>query len=559
MVDPVTEDRTPVIDDFFLPAYVETALDRAGKLIFEHAPAFDGLTLRHLAVDAEALHIIGRALRRRREVVLGARPSLDQEAVRARFAGVKAVVRRLECPGSPLREDTLEIVSRISGFSRPMVLLLLQSLVSLVTGDDLVAEGGLPPNAAAFGMARTAHGYARYYSARPGLSVSRVLGWLGWREAPITPLPLTGLPRLVSNIAAGNVPGISIMQALLGVMVGAASLEKNASAEPYFGPRFFRALAAWERDKGGFPLSDLVALVTFPGADRSLLKALIHEGDHLQATGGLDSERDILRMVNRLRPRGWRDLKRRVSGHWHKVSFDVVAREFLEPAWLDTVAYNVAFDNTMFNTQGCLSAQQVFVEGTPAAALRFAERYKAHMRTLLAQIPKGAAPQARLRKMYHWHERRPDTSLLTTLHEMAQYPFAVVYDDAPTEFAVYNALNRAIVIRRVDDLASALPRLLGRGERRGLLQSCGAAIPEARLLPLAALLGRAGVNRVVAAGAIWDLRLGLESWDGYLSPLDLVAPQRGYWTTVSFHDPEAEVRRIHERDRALAARAAASG
>ncbi len=79
------------------------------------------------------------------------------------------------------------------------------------------------------------------------------------------------------------------------------------------------------------------------------------------------------------------------------------------------------------------------------------------------------------------------------------------------------------------------------------------AVPQERLLPIAEILGRAGVNRIVAAGSIWDLRLGVESWDGYLPPTDLVAPQLGYWATLSFHDSDQELLRVRARNEALLA------
>ena len=83
------------------------------------------------------------------------------------------------------------------------------------------------------------------------------------------------------------------------------------------------------------------------------------------------------------------------------------------------------------------------------------------------------------------------------------------------------------------------------------MQSCGVAIPQERLLGIAEILGQAGVNRIVAAGNIWDMRLGMESWDGYMPPTDLLAPQVGYWTTISFHDLDQELSRVQTRNKDL--------
>jgi hypothetical protein len=540
------------IRDYFLPAYVRNALERANQFrLVTHHPFGDELVIESLQVTPESLDCMARALRQRRAELLENVDLRDRQAAAARFAVLASLAEALRQPAMPLRRETCAIAAHISGFSPQMVDVLLQSFVDLLayTQADSI-EVTLPPNQAAQRFVRTAHGYARYYGG--ALSLKNFLAMLpGYAEAPILPLPWMGMPTLISHVAAGNVPGISLMQVLLGAMVGAANLEKNASAEPFFGPRFLEMMAELEGQQSLFPLSDLIALVTFPGEAFYALTELIHQGDHLQATGGIDSERAISRMVQRLRSRSLRDFKRRVSGHWHKVSFDVVANQFLTPEWMETVAYNTAFDNSMFNTQGCLSAQQIFIEGTPAQAHDFIERYRAAMQQILSQLPKGSEPQSRLREMYQWYENKPGFRILTSLREIEQSPFVIIYDDAPQHFAIHNALNRSVIIRRLDRLESDLPRLIGSGARRPLLQSCGVALPGKRLLPVAEILGQAGVNRIVPVGDIWNMRLDYESWDGYLAPTDLIAPQTGQWTTISFHEIEKALRGVEARNRSL--------
>jgi hypothetical protein len=525
--------------DYFLPGYIGGALGEAGKLRVEERPFLDGLTVHHLVVDREVLQIVGRALRNRRNDLMKGVDLRDSQGLANRLAGLGALSAEVSRADSPLRKEALEVLPLISGFSREMTAVLIDSFAGLMTSEEAPTLGQMPTaKEAARAFTKTPHGYVRYY---PGL-----LGTL-------PPLPIAGLPQVVTNIAAGNVAGITIMQAMLAMLVGAASLEKNASAEPYFGPRFLQELARLEAASGLFPLSDLMVLVTFPGTDHSLLAELIHQGDHLQVTGGHDSKRDISKTVRRLRLRGLRDLKRRVSGHWHKVSFDIVGSQYLGDDWLDTVAFGVAFDNSMFNTQGCLSAQQVFVEGNEAEVMRFSEHYIEHMRAILQALPKGPDPGDQLWEMYEWYENRRGVTILTTLSDLREQPFFTVYDGDVQDFTAFNALNRSIIIRRVDCLEEALPRLLGTGEKEDLLQSCGVAVAQQRLAPIAELLGRAGVNRIVAVGNIWDMHLGAESWDGYMSPYDLIVPQPGHWTTISFHQMGDELRRVRERNEALLA------
>jgi len=544
-----------VIHDYFLPAYIEHALKRLGRLQVVEFPPQDGVSVRHLQVDRNVLRAIGRELRRRRGELSCQMDLRDREGLTERLSGLSGLAAAVTEPGSAFRKEALQVVPQISGFSPEMIGILLESFATMVSdGNWRDASAALPPNQAAVEFVHGPSGYARYYSGPLGVSLPRLLATSRrHRHKPVTPLPITGMPPAVSNIAAGNVPGMALMLALLAISVGAASLGKNASAEPYFGPRFLGELASLESQRGSFPLSDLMPLVTFPGTERPLLEELIHQGDHLQVTGGLDSKRVIGSIVHRLRYRSLRDLKRRISGHWHKVSFDIVAKECLHPDWIETVALNVALDNSMYDTQCCLSAQQVFVEGERGEALRFAECFIEQMRVILRRLPKGARPHERLREMYHWYENKSGVIILTSLGDMQQHPFFAAYEDKPGAFAVSNALNRSIVIRRLDHLETALPRLLGQGTRRDLLQSCAVAVPQSRLLGLAEILGRAGVNRIVAAGNIWDMRLGSESWDGYLPPTDLISPQMGHWTTISFHDAGEALAQARARNQALLA------
>jgi hypothetical protein len=536
---------TAVIDDYFLPAYIEHALKERGKFRVTESARQDRPGIRHLQVDWDVLRIIGRELRHRRDELFRQVDLRDRAGLVKRLSGLDDLATEVGGPDSVLRREALWILPQLTGFSPAMMGILLDSFAEQVTGEIWKnVSSTLPPNRAAQGFVRTANGYARYY---PGPLEISLPGLLARRRcyAPraALPWPITGIPHVVANVAAGNAPGISLIQSLMAASVGAGSLGKNATAEPYLGPRFLAKLASLEKQKGRFPLSDLMPLVTFRGTEWPLLEELIHQGDHLQATGGLDSKKTIGGMVRRLRWRSLRDLRRRVSGHWHKVSFDAVANEYLSPEWIDVVAANVAFDNSMFNTQGCLSAQQVFVEGTEAEVLRFAGRFIEQMRALLQRLPKGDQPHARLRETYAWCENRSGFTILTSMSDLQLYPFFAAYDGEAKQFAVYNGLNRSIIIRRVTHLETELARLLGHGEKQDLLQSCGVAVPQERLLGIAEVLGRAGVNRITAAGNIWNMHLGGESWDGYMPPTDLISPQLGYWTTIAFHDPDEELLR----------------
>jgi hypothetical protein len=262
----------------------------------------------------------------------------------------------------------------------------------------------------------------------------------------------------------------------------------------------------------------------------------ISQSDHLQATGGTDAQHDIINITNAMRHRCLRDFCRRISGHWHKVSFDIVDRNYLSEAWIKVVAANAAFDNSMYETQGCLSAQQVFVEGSEKEVMTFTDFFIAEMKRILKAMPKGHEPFSGLREMYQYYEGKNGFVIATSLREMDEYPFCVIVDLAPTCLPVFNALNRSVVIRRIVNIENDIDKILNGNRYSFLMQSCGVALMQERIIAIAEKLGKAGVSRIVNAGSIWTMNMKTDSWDGYLTPLNLISPSCGHWTTIGFHD-----------------------
>jgi len=540
------------VQDFFVPRHAQEALEESGRYVEEERELAPGVRGLHLRTDVGVVRTIGQALRRR--AARSPRLSVKPEGLAERLAGVRLLVSEFASRDSASRRELMELLPRITGFPREMIAVILSSLEALLSGDAEQAPG-LPTNAAAGRYVPRGSGYVRYFPGRFGFSLSGMLAGIGLANRAITVLPLTGLPRVVANVAAGNVPGIALLQAFYSVAVGAASIGKNSSAEPCFATAVMEGARRLEQERGLFPLTDFMAVVTFTREDRPALSELIAQGDHLQVTGGLDARREVAGIVRHHRLRRLRHLRRRVTGNWHKVSFDLVTAEMLELPDAEMVAHGVAMDNSMFNTQGCLSAQQVFVEGPVDRVLEFAGTLATRMAEVADRLPKGEDPTEGLREMYTHYEGKPGCAILTRLGEMAEHPFFVACDTAPREFGVFNALNRSILVRRIPNV-NYLAEMLRRVPDRDLLQSCGLAVGASRLLSTAEMLGRAGVTRIVSVGDIWTLRPDLDSWDGNLKPLDLIAPKLGYWTTLRFRDPRAELAEVYQRNRRLLAEGA---
>ena len=151
-------------------------------------------------------------------------------------------------------------------------------------------------------------------------------------------------PRLMTHILAGNLPGAGLDSVIFSLSVKSATLVKTSSTEPLLPNLFARSIQEIDPDLGS-----CLAIVTWPGGKAALEDVALTRADVVVASGSDESLAVIRQRV-----------EGQFIGYGHKVSFSLVAKERLTDA--EKLAQQTAYDVTLYDQQGCLSPQLVYVQ-----------------------------------------------------------------------------------------------------------------------------------------------------------------------------------------------------
>lgn len=293
-------------------------------------------------------------------------------------------------------------------------------------------------------------------------------------------------PELTTHIFSGNVPGLPAISLIQTLLMKSACLGKPASEEPVFPGLFARSIAAVDARLGS-----AVAILAWPGGDRAVEDAAFAASDAVVASG---SDAAIESIRSRLPPTV------RFVGHGHKLSFAVIGREALDPTEADHLADRLAYDVSLFDQQGCVSAHVVYVEqGGAIAPEEFARRLAAAMARFNRAMPRGGltleetAAIRQARTHAELGELRDEAVRLFASEGSTAW--TVIYEDNPT--FVPSCLNRVVRVKAVEDLGD-VPDLVR--PFRPHLQSVGMAVAPKRREALAGLLASVGACRVSPIG-----------------------------------------------------------
>ncbi len=293
-------------------------------------------------------------------------------------------------------------------------------------------------------------------------------------------------PALTTHIFSGNVPGLPAISLMHALLVKSANLGKPASEEPSFAALFAQSIAAVDPR-----LAAAVAILPWMGGVEEVEQAAFAASDAVVAYGSDEAIESVRRRV---------PTTVRFVGHGHRLSLAVIGREALRADALADLARQVAYDVSLFDQQGCVSAQLVYVErGGASSAESFAEHLAACMADFEKQMPRGrlrleetlAIQQARTAA--EMGELRGEPIRLIASPEGTAW--TVIYEADPR--FVPSCLNRVVRVKALDDLET-LPDLLRPIAR--YLQSVGAAMSPKRRDRLAEVLGPLGVCRVCPIG-----------------------------------------------------------
>jgi hypothetical protein len=314
-------------------------------------------------------------------------------------------------------------------------------------------------------------------------------------------------PDLLVHSWAGNVPALPLWSFVCGLLVKAGNIGKLPSAEPLFASLFARLLAEVHP-----PLADCFAIVWWKGGDQAASSALFAQADAVLAYGSNEAVAQVraqLPVTTRFLPYG------------HKLGFGMIGRAALDTLRAPATARLAAHDIVRYEQQGCYSPHMFYVErGGRIAPREFAQYLASELANLQQRFPRRALALEDAAAVAGWRQASELRALAGEGAELlgdANTAWGVAYSEQAQSLAP-TAAHRHIHVVAVDRLDDVIPLIEPFAD---FLQTAAVAAEPAELFRLSELLGRAGVTRVCAIGAMTAPEAGWHH-DGRFNLLDLV-------------------------------------
>ena len=308
----------------------------------------------------------------------------------------------------------------------------------------------------------------------------------GWVPAPGGRRVRAEGHALSLHVGAGTVPGVSATSALRGLLVGSAVLLKPGRGDVVLPVLLARAVA-----EEAPALAGALAVTWWPGGGAEEEGAALNHADLVVAYGA-DATLGALR--SRL------PLHVGFVPYGHRVSAAVVGREALGGAATKPAAAALALAVATFDQRGCVSPQQVWVEGSPGDAEAFAAAVAAELERLHESLPPGPLDDAEASAL---HQLRGTAELAQAAGEGVRVwsgddaPWTVVL--SPVPWFESSCLNRTVRVAPVADAMEVAELLEALGP---WMQTFGLAGLGARREAVAAALARAGAVRITTLEAM---------------------------------------------------------
>lgn len=412
-------------------------------------------------------------------------------------AVIDAVARRFLDPADPVRRLAEDALPAVTGYSPPMVRMILdrmaadwradalERLLGEELGDPGVLDGFRPRTGRADGEPGRAGagdgGQSPAVDGYPGVGAGPETGRQNDRPPSAATLRRALGPDLAFHIFAGNVPGVAVTSLVRALLVKAASIGKAGSGDPLLPALFARTLA--EVDPG---LAACVAVTYWPGGSAGIEEVVFDRADTVIVYGG---EAVVESVRARAHPGA------RLVEHGPKLSFAIVAREALEPSDMDATAASAARAVAIFDQQGCVSPHVVYVEEGGATTPRdFAAAIARALAALEDELPRGRISPAEAAAIQQVRGAAEFAGLAgrgVELFGSDGTEYTVVYEpDAAFDPSCLNRVVRVKPIGSLEDVAG-LVRPYAR-----YLQTVGVAAPADRRRDVAERLARIGATRI---------------------------------------------------------------
>ncbi|NML46989.1 acyl-CoA reductase [Ramlibacter sp. G-1-2-2] len=440
-----------------------------------HALEFNGVAIEVPRLAPAQLQALAR------RVQVAAQRELQPLPVSQVITILDAAIARLLDPRDPYRREAERLLPAVTGYDPEMVRLGLSAYLQTFRAPQLhrfVAEDFANPKV-----------LDEFQPAAKG----------GWVRA-------FG-PQLLVHSWAGNVPALPLWSLACGLLVKGGNVGKLPSAEPVFASLFARLLAEVHP-----PLADCLAVVWWKGGDAQGAQALFGEADTVLAYGGNEAIAQVRTQV---------PASTRFLGYGHKLGFGLVARSALDAQRGPDSARAAAHDIVRYEQQGCYSPHLFYVERGGAVGPReFARYLAAELSNLQHRFPRRALALEEAAALAGWRQAAELKAMQVEHADLLGdegTAWSVAYVDAPQGLAP-TAGGRSILVAAVDSLDQAVELVAPHAR---FLQTAGIAAEPRELFRLGESLGRAGVTRIAALGAMTAPEAGWHH-DGRFNLLDLV-------------------------------------
>ncbi len=301
-------------------------------------------------------------------------------------------------------------------------------------------------------------------------------------------------PELISLVTAANLPSLTIMSIVHGLLIGSAQFIKCPEGSGYIPKLFAHSLYDAHPKLGA-----CIELASWTGGDEALEKSLFEESDCVVATG---RDETVTSVRSRILPH------QRFVGYGSRVSFAYIQKDMLSRAMAKELAKNAAQDVASWNQLGCLSPHLIYVEkGGSVGPEMFSEMLAEALEQIETTQPRGDISHSQedhiTYKRNFYESRSKGAGDLRQWKSECGTSWTVVYEEDPL-FAT-SCLNRFIHVKTVKDVEEML-RVAEMA--RGQVSTVGLSAPKNDAEHIVKKMAHWGVTRICPIGQMQTPPLG---------------------------------------------------
>ncbi|NMC05974.1 MAG: hypothetical protein GYA24_12225 [Candidatus Lokiarchaeota archaeon] len=423
------------------------------------------------------------------------------------FSKVIALNKRWLDPEFPFRKQALDVIPKVSGFSREMI----------------ETFGFYPFN-------------WTFPSPPPSKPMPRLAPFEdGYMKSIGTEHVQIRQPRLLTRVMFGNVVGYDAITMLHGIASGVPQLIKVASGQPIFPFIYANSLEAVDP-----ALRATIFLTYWKGGDARIEDRVFARSDVLDVWGANETIADVKRRVVPMKHDPV------ILENPHRVGMAFVSKAYRT----QQVAALLALDIACWSGMACFCVKNVFVEGTVDQVRGFGkdlakalDKYTRVYGTLIQ--PQTGTEMLKFKEGYEKLEY--DGKEVTTISPARGLRWLVAVDGRPLNgLKVTTPLAPMCVIQPVDTLVDAISNVAGQPGIKPFLEEAAVAIPQEDLLPLSERLFDAGFMNIKTAGSVAFPK----QWEPHGGAFYLTTASRFdglRWVCIDTNDIDAELQRNRAR------------